>query len=158
VTFSAGLDYICTAAISNGSASCTGPLPVVGSILASYSGDNASAPSWSTAVNISSPTAITAISGWWQITKINTWFPYLLQVQVTNSAGAGVPGALVTFGVPTTGPTGVFWGGNRVFTNSAGIASSPVLSANGKVGSFTAVAVTGGVGSAAYFYLSNARS
>jgi len=157
VVFSAGLNYICTAAISNGSATCTGPLPVVGSILASYSGDTGSAPSWSTAVNNSSPTAITATSGWWQITRINTWFPYVLQVQVTNSAGAGVPGALVTFTVPSAGPSGVFWGGNRAFTNSSGIATSPVLSANAKVGSFTVVATTAGVGTAAYFYLSNVR-
>ena len=157
VVFSAGLNYICSATISDGVAACTGPVVAMARSSLPDSGDADSAPSWSTSANSFSPTAITAVSGWSQTTKIKTWFPAVLQVQVTNSAGTGVAGALVVFTAPATGPTGVFWGGTQVLTNSSGIATSPVLSANRKVGTFTVVATTDGVGTPAYFHLSNVR-
>ena len=91
VTFSSGLEPLCTATISNGTATCTGPQPTAGTILGSYSGDGASAPSWGTAASPAAPSTIVVLSGSGQSAKLNGWFSTPLIVEVTNSAGAGSP-------------------------------------------------------------------
>ena len=100
VTFSAGLTALCSATLSNGSASCSGPLPQAKTVLASYSGDGGSAPSWG---SVSAPTflaSITATAGYYQATRVASFFATRLAAKVTDTTGAGVPGVVVTFTLP----------------------------------------------------------
>jgi hypothetical protein len=157
VTFSGGLDPLCIAPVVAGAATCTGPAPSGPTVLASYSGDAASAPSWGTAVNPGTPAAIAVVSGLIQATRMGTLFPYPLQVRVTDGTGVGVSGVPVTFSTPASGPSAVIWGIATVTTNAWGIATSPVLWANFKVGSYSPIATAAGVPGAALFYFSNKR-
>ncbi len=157
VVFSSGLEPLCTATISNGTASCVGPAPQTRVVLASYSGDGASAPSWGTGVSPATPSSIIVLSGSGQSTSLNSWFSRNLVVEVTDSSGVGVPGVVVTFWVPTSGPSAYLWGPTTAVTNAAGIASSPLLTANNKVGTYTAVAYPNTMFAFALFTLTNHR-
>jgi len=88
---------------------------------------------------------------------INGWFPHTLVVEVTGSSGTGVPGVVVTFLVPQSGPSAVMWGSKTVVTNSAGIASSPVMTANKKAGTYAVLAYPSTVFEFAVFSLTNYR-
>jgi len=157
VTFSSGLEALCTAPISNGTATCTGPQPQTSVVLGSYSGDGASAPSWGTGASPIPANSIIVLSGSGQSAVINGWFPHTLVVEVTGSSGTGIPGVVVTFLVPTSGPSAVLWGAKTAVTNSAGIASSPLLTANRKVGSYTVLAIPNTRFEFALFGLTNVR-
>jgi hypothetical protein len=65
---------------------------------------------------------------------------------------------VVTFTLPTTGATAVPWSSLTVLTNNAGIALSPYLSANGKVGAYWVTATANGMSSIVPFILSNVKS
>ena len=157
VVFSSGLSPLCTATISNGSASCLGPPPLTRTVLGSYSGDGSSAPSWGTGVSPATPSSIIVLSGSGQSTSLNFWFAHNLVVEVTDSSGVGVPGVVVTFWVPTSGPSAVLWGPATAVTNAAGIASSPLLTANNKVGTYTVVAYPNTMFAFALFTMTNHR-
>jgi len=64
---------------------------------------------------------------------------------------------VVTFWVPTSGPSAVLWGPATAVTNAAGIASSPLLTANNKVGSYTVVAYPNTMFAFALFSMTNHR-
>jgi hypothetical protein len=158
VVFSDGLSALCRAVVSNGTATCNGPIPTTKVILGSYSGDSVTAPSWGTGVSPVVPSAFSSLSGSIEATKINTFFGGNLRVLVTDGSGAGVPGVVVTFTLPTTGATAVPWSSLTVLTNNAGIALSPYLSANGKVGAYWVTATANGMSSIVPFILSNVKS
>jgi len=89
--------------------------------------------------------AITATGGTPQTTAVNTAFANPLKATVDDSFGNPVAGATVTFTAPTSGASGSFAGGvNTAKTNSSGVATSAVFTANGTAGTYT---VTGKVGS-----------
>ena len=96
---------------------------------------------------------ITAISGTPQATYAGQPFPSLLQAKVADGAGNPVSGTVVTFAVPASGPGGTFAGPATVTTDSNGIATAPVLTANQTLGSSTASASAAGVTSPAIFAL-----
>jgi hypothetical protein len=93
------------------------------------------------------PTAgIAVFSGSGQGTNPNAPFAQVLQARVFDSNGNGVPNATVTFTLPANGASGTFAGSGLSFTttsNSSGIASTPVVTANGSQGAFTVTATTG---------------
>jgi len=155
VVFSAGLSALCTATISNGTATCNGPVPSNRLVLGSYSGDAASAPSWGTTTSTAVPTLIYSWYGYVQSTPINHFFPTVVQAKVTDSAGAGVAGVVVTFSAPTKGASLYFWGSPTAVTNAQGIATSPVLSANSKSGAYFLQASAAGVYITTGFYMTN---
>ena len=156
VVFSAGLKSVCSATLSNGVASCTGPNPPASTIVASYSGDGTSAPSWGSAASPVVVTAVTAMIGYDASTKINTFFSSPPQVKVTNSAGVGVAGVVVTFTVPPESAQSAYlWGASTAVTNSAGVATAPMLSANGVKGLYGVVASAAGVPVSTAFLLQN---
>jgi hypothetical protein len=158
VVFSAGLNALCAATISNGTATCTGPIPPTKVVLGSYSGDGTSAPSWGTGTSAAVPVAINVVGGSWQTTNVNTWFWYPLTAKVVDSTGAGVPGVPVTFTAPPNRVASVvFWGPRTVITNASGIATSPVLSANSLKGLYLVYATTPGVSASAVFVLGNMK-
>ncbi len=158
VVFSAGLGSVCSATLSNGVASCTGPNPPAPTIVASYSGDGGSAPSWGSATSPLVLAAITAMSGYDASAKINTFFSSPLQARVTDTAGVGVPGVVVTFTVPPESSQSAYlWGASTVVTNSAGVATAPMLSANGIKGLYVVVASAAGVPVSTAYLLLNTK-
>jgi adhesin/invasin len=67
-----------------------------------------------------------------------------LQVRVTDALGNPVAGAPVSFNAPSSGPSGSFGGPATVATDSNGIATSPVLTANSTTGNFNVTATVQG--------------
>ncbi len=102
------------------------------------------------------PATITATGGTPQTTAVNTAFANPLEATVNDSFGNPVAGATVTFTAPTSGASGTFAGGvNTAKTNSAGVATSAVFTANGTAGSYTVTGGTGTVTTSPGFQLTN---
>jgi N-terminal glycosyl-hydrolase-114-associated domain/Galactose oxidase, central domain/Kelch motif len=102
------------------------------------------------------PASITATSGTPQTAKISTAFASPLAATVLNSIGSGVSGVTVTFTVPSSGASGTFAGGvNTATTNSSGVATSAIFTANSTAGIYTVTASVSGVSTAASFALTN---
>jgi hypothetical protein len=82
-----------------------------------------------------------------------------LQAKVTDAYGNPNNGVLVTFSVPTgSGPTATFPLGMSsadAYTDTSGLATSPMLTAGAIPGAFTATASANGVAGLAYFSLTN---
>jgi hypothetical protein len=102
---------------------------------------------------------IMATAGTPQTAEINTPFAAPLAATVLDSASNPVTGAVVTFSAPATGASGTFANGTITemdTTNSFGVASSSVFSANGATGGpYSVTATVGGVSPAANFSLTN---
>ena len=103
------------------------------------------------------PIAISATQGSGQSATIETTFSNALQATVKDSSGSPVDGVAVMFSLPTMGAGGSFAGSATVTTNSLGVASAPVFTANGVAGSYTVTASAAGVGTLASFNLTNNR-
>jgi uncharacterized protein YbbK (DUF523 family) len=100
--------------------------------------------------------SITATGGTPQTAAVNTAFANPLEATVNDSFGNSVAGVTVTFNAPTTGASGTFAGGvNTATTNSAGVATSAVFTANGTAGSYTVTGKTGTVTTSPGFQLTN---
>ncbi|HXY51167.1 MAG TPA: kelch repeat-containing protein [Terriglobales bacterium] len=100
--------------------------------------------------------SITASGGTPQSTTVGTAFASLLVVTVQNSSGNPVSGVSVTFLAPGSGASGTFAGGvNTATTNSSGVATSAVFTANITAGSYTVSASVAGVSTPASFVLTN---
>ncbi len=112
------------------------------SITATYSGDTDYLPSTSTALiqkvkAHGAPAFITPVLGSPQSSPVGLAFTQPLDVEVTDLYGNVIPGALVTFTAPTTGPSGTFPPGftsATAVTDSGGHALAPVFTANSIVG------------------------
>ncbi|MET4576460.1 hypothetical protein [Ottowia thiooxydans] len=85
---------------------------------------------------------VSSASGTPQTNQINQPFPVALSVRLT-SGGTPVVGQSVTFTAPGSGASGTFAGNPTVLTDSNGVATAPVLTSNGTVGSFTVTASSG---------------
>jgi YVTN family beta-propeller protein len=109
-----------------------------------------------TGIGVPVPGSIAATGGTPQSATINTAFAAPLAATVTDVAGAPAPGIVVTFTAPATGPGGTFAGSViTATTNSQGVATSTVFSANATVGNYTVSATVPGVDSPAIFSLTN---
>ena len=110
-------------------------------------------------VNVQAAAAAIAVSGGSnQSTPLGQPFPTLLSALVTDSANNPVAGALVTFTAPASGASGTFAGGGttaQAYSNSSGIATAPIFSANGTLGSYVVKASVSGVAATANFNLTN---
>ena len=125
-------------------------------VSASVSGVSSSASFALTNQASTGPASVAATSGTPQSTTINTAFANLLVITVLNSSGTGVSGVAVTFTAPSSGASGTFAGGvNTATTNSSGVATSTVFTANSTAGSYTVTASVSGVSKAASFALTN---
>jgi hypothetical protein len=99
--------------------------------------------------------SITATSGTPQSATVNAAFAAPLVATVTAN-GSPVSGALVTFEVPATGPSGTFAGGvNTATTEANGVATSVTFTANGSVGTYTVTATVVSGAQPANFVLTN---
>ena len=108
-------------------------------------------------INPPVPASMTATAGSGQSTIVSTQFGGQLQVSVRDAGNSPVSGAVVTFTAPGSGPSLTFSTGGtvaNVATNAAGLATAPVMTANGITGSYNVVATLASV-SPVNFGLSN---
>lgn len=110
------------------------------------------------------PTQISATSGSNQTTTVNTAFANELQATVLDGDGKPAAGVPVTFTIQsdmTSGAGASFSNGSSqvvTVTNSSGIATSPVITANSSAGDYTATAATALVSSMVTFTLHNSAA
>src|SRR5206468_9646733 len=90
-----------------------------------------------------------------QSAPVNTAFAAPLVAIVTDAGGNPVSGALVAFGVPSSGAAGSFAGQNTAVTDTLGVATSGILTANGITGAWQAIATVAGATTGAAFSLTN---
>ncbi len=85
---------------------------------------------------IGTPASVTTTAGSPQITTVNTAFGTALQATVDDQYGNPISGVSVTFTAPKTGSSGNFAGSGTTTatTNSAGVATAPIFTANTVVG------------------------
>jgi hypothetical protein len=104
------------------------------------------------------PASVTATGGSSQSATINAAFANSLAATVRDGSGNAVPGFVVRFAAPTSGPTGTFAGGSAtaiVATNALGIATAPAFTADSTLGSYIVSATVTGVATPANFSLTN---
>lgn len=105
------------------------------------------------------PASITATAGTPQSAAVNTAFATQLQATVKDSGNNPVSGVTVTFTAPANGASGTFVGGmNTATTNTQGVATAAVFTANGTAGSYTVTASVPSVPTPANFSLTNLAS
>jgi hypothetical protein len=100
---------------------------------------------------------VSATAGTPQTTIVGTSFATNLVAVVTDSSGNRLPGVLVRFVAPSTGPSGRFLKGfiDSVLTDATGKATASALVANTVVGTFTVAGQVPGISATASFQLSN---
>jgi hypothetical protein len=102
------------------------------------------------------PATIKTTSGTPQSATVAKPFAEPLVATVKDSSGDPVSGVLVTFTAPTSGASGSFaCSGNTAITNSAGVASSQVFTANTKSGKYTVTATGDALTTSPGFALTN---
>lgn len=112
-------------------------------------------------INVASvavPQALEVITGSGQSTILGQDFSQVLSVRVVDGQGQGVPDVPVSFSLPAAGATARFAGDAATavaLSDALGVAASPLLTATGEAGSFTAQASVAGVAQPALFALSN---
>lgn len=104
------------------------------------------------------PFVVTATYGTPQSAYPGNSFSQTFQATVKDSAGNLLPGVNVIFTAPATGASGSFPGGVQtitVVTNSNGVATAPVFTANATAGNYVVSATVAGVSTPAAYNLSN---
>ncbi len=104
------------------------------------------------------PASVTATAGTPQSAQVGTAFTTNLQTTVRDGANNPIPDVVVTFTAPSTGPSGTFVGNLstiNVNTNSSGVATATIFTANTTAGSYTVTATVSGVATPANFSLTN---
>jgi hypothetical protein len=127
------------------------------------------------------PADVAVVGGGSQVAHVSSKYAERFQVLVTDRFGNPVPGVLVSFAVPKSGPSGTFAAGSvgstnglvlagggaspqgiailigaTVPTNALGIATAPTFTANHRRGHFSVTATVPGVRNSAKFNLINA--
>ena len=95
------------------------------------------------------------MSGSGQRTTVLTSFSGALTARVTDAAGKPVSGITVVFELPGSAANGTFAGSTIVVTDTSGVATAPVLTANTIAGVFTINAYVAGVATPASFIFRN---
>jgi hypothetical protein len=88
-------------------------------------------------IHVGPPATIVATAGASQSARINAAFTSQLQATVYDASNNPVPTVTITFAAPTSGASGTFAGGSttaQAATNSQGVATSPIFTANGTAG------------------------
>jgi len=90
-----------------------------------------------------------------QSASVGSAFPSPLRASVQDAFGNPIVNVQVTFAAPLTGASVTFGGPAAVATDGNGIAFSPLMTANGTVGSVSVTAATPGAAAPATFVLTN---
>ena len=156
-TFAGGVNT----ATTNASGIAIAPVFTANGVTGSYT-VTASVSGASTAANFSlsnlsaPPASVAATAGTPQSANVNTAFTTAFQVTVKDASNNPVSGATVTFTAPGSGASGTFAGGViTATTNSSGIATAAVFTANSVAGTYTLTATVSGVATPANFSLTN---
>jgi uncharacterized repeat protein (TIGR01451 family) len=99
---------------------------------------------------VTHPASLQPVSGSGQSALVDTAFIAPLVAQVLDAQGAPVEGVTVHFELPATGASAAFAGGGQTFdavTGALGLATSPILTANGIGGDYLANASVEGLAS-----------
>ena len=114
-------------------------------------------PASFTMINTSTvPASITATGGTGQIATINTAYGSRLSATVKDASGLPMSGVTVTFTPPDIGASVTFAGGVRTaVTNTSGVATSQIMTANATAGSFSVFAMVTGASTYGTFALTN---
>lgn len=156
-TFAGGVNT----ATTNASGVATAPVFTANGVIGSYtvtaSASGVASPVNFSLTNVSAPPAsVTATAGTPQSATVNTAFTTAFQVTVKDASNNPVSNVTVTFAAPGSGASGSFSGGvNTATTNSSGIATSAVFTANAFAGGYTVTASVAGVATPANFSLTN---
>lgn len=142
---------VATAAVFTANNSVGGPYTVTASV------SGVASPANFSLTNLAgTPASIAATAGTPQSATINTAYSTQFQATVRDAGNNPLSGITVTFTAPASGASGTFAGGvTTATTNSLGVATSAVFSANGTAGTYTITASVSGVGSPANFSLTN---
>ena len=125
------------------------------SVTASASGIGTPA-SFALTNTVGAPASITATAGTPQSATINTAFATNLSATVKDAGNNPLSGITVTFATPGSGASGSFAGGVvTATTNTSGVATAAVFTANATAGSYSVTASASGVGAPASFSLTN---
>jgi hypothetical protein len=104
------------------------------------------------------PAAVEAVGGTPQTTVVGSKFTSALMAKVVDGTGAPLGNISVTFAAPSSGATATFTGGTSTetdITNSNGVATSSIPTANSTTGTYTVNATVTGVAAPATFSLTN---
>jgi hypothetical protein len=131
---------------------------VAGSYTVTASVSGVTTPASLSLTNNPGPAAnVTATAGTPQNATINTVFATALQATVTDASNNPLTGVTVTFAAPGSGASGTFAGGvNTATTNTSGIATAQIFTANAVAGSYTLTASASGATSASFSLTNNA--
>src|SRR6267142_41705 len=143
---------VATAAIFTANSTAGGPYNVTASVI------GVSTPANFSLTNLAgTPASITATAGTPQSATINTAFAAQLQVTVKDAGNNPLSGVTVTFTALASGASGTFAGGvNTATTDSQGVASAAVFTANSTAGGpYNLTASITGVSTPANFSLTN---
>ena len=146
---------VATSAVFTANSIAGGPYNVTASVA------GVSTPANFSLTNLAGPPAnVAATAGTPQSAVVNTAFATQLQATVTDSLNNPVSGATVTFTAPASGASGTFAGGvNTATTNSQGVATAPVFTANATVGGpYAVTASVSGVTGTVNYSLTNLSS
>ncbi len=130
---------------------------IAGNYVVTASAPGVSTPAQFNLTNVASaPSSVVATAGTPQSTQVNTQFGTRFQVLVRDGANNPVNGVTVTFSIPTSGPGGSFANNDSTAqSNSSGVATAEVFTANGIAGSYIVIARVEGVSVPAQFQLTN---
>jgi hypothetical protein len=109
--------------------------------------------------NTVAPQTITATAGNPQSATILTAYGTIFAATVKDASNNPISGVVVTFTAPSTGATGTFANGTHVkksITNSSGVATASVFTANSKAGSYSVQATVPGISPASFSLTNNA--
>jgi len=104
------------------------------------------------------PSSVSISKGDSQSATVGTAYATALQVAVRDFLGNPVPRVTVAFTAPASGAGGTFAGGATTataITDSSGIATGPIFTANSAIGAVRVLATVAGVTSPAVFNLTN---
>jgi Fe-S cluster assembly iron-binding protein IscA len=130
------------------------------SVTASVPGVSATA-SFSLTNSPGAPASIVATGGGGQGAPVSTPFATTLQAAVQDATGHLIPNLTVTFTAPASGASGTFANGTAsttAVTDSNGMASASVFTANSTAGGYKITASVSGVGATASFSMTNTPS
>ena len=156
-TFAGGV----TTATTNAQGVATAQVFTANTVAGAYTvtatvGTHTTSPGFALTNRAGAPAAVASTAGTPQTATVNTAFATNLAATVTDGFGNPVSGATVTFNAPASGASGTFAGGaNTGTTNSLGVATAAVFTANTTAGSYAVTATAGTVTTSPGFALTN---
>jgi hypothetical protein len=153
----AGLGIDASTGVISGVPTAAGTATVAVTVMDSANPKQTATKNLSLTISTPVPAVVIANSGSGQSASVNTQYAAQLVAAVRDASNAPVAGVAVTFIAPDNGASIKFSNGQTsasILTNGAGLATAPVMTANGTAGQFAVTAVVGSL-SPASFTLNN---